>query len=59
MIGVDAFYFWLWEQYASCMSTLKVGCRQSIIQLRLEELVVWEQGLLRRFQCRVVGLFAK
>ena len=35
MIGVDTLYFWSWAQYASCISTLKVGCRQSIVQLRL------------------------
>ena len=35
MIGVDFFYFWSWKQYASCISTLKVGCRQPISRLRL------------------------
>ena len=35
MIGLDAFYFWSWKQYASCISTLKVGCRQYISQFRL------------------------
>ena len=49
MIGGDIFYLGSWDQYASCISTSKVGRRQPISLLSKDALPLHEASLTYRF----------